>query len=152
MVHFIHDLFGNYEVIPYTNVTLGEKDKVQRGIFPNNITKVETILKRFGKEGVIKLLHYYDLDDKILHEYHILKREDVIVEKKDMVQEENIESTPVEDGFETTATLILDEETQDLIISMVAKHQTSTLTNCEQDYYVVRNIWRNIKNNNKLHI
>lgn len=101
---YIYDFIGDYIVVPFTKVTLGKKDKVQKGLFPNNMCRVKTILDKYGKEGVIILLQYYDLEDKILQKYHIHHK---IKEEKDEDQEVAVqyrtrESGPFEEVVETS--------------------------------------------------
>ena len=84
-VQFHYDIRETYTDGPYKRVTLKKKDSVQKGLFPNKNTKrIKTIIKNYGKEGVLQLLKYCDLDEKILKEYHIhpLKKEEVVEEEK----------------------------------------------------------------------
>ncbi len=118
------DIREEFHDVPFKKITLGKKDKTQEGLFPNkNIKKVTTILKKFGKKGVIRLLHYYDLDEEILEEYHIHKqtldektrrekerRVKEKTEQKNTVQDCTSVSTPEEKGFETTTTEIVEDE------------------------------------------
>ena len=115
-VKYSFDIRDEFNDFPFKRVTLGKKDKTEVGLFPNkNIKKVSTILKKFGKEGVIRLLHYYDLDDEILKEYHlhIKKTEDVLDEQKSVVQERTTVSVPMEETYVTTSTEDLDEDFQE---------------------------------------
>ena len=115
-VKYSFDIRDDFNDFPFTRVTLGRKDKTEVGLFPNkNIKKVSTILKKFGKEGVIRLLHYYDLDDEILKEYHLhlKKTEDVLDEQKSVVQERTTVSVPMEETYVTTSTEDLDEDSQE---------------------------------------
>ena len=84
-VVYNYDIREAYTDGPYKRVTLKKKDSIQKGLFPNKNTKrVKTILKNYGKEGVLQLLKYCDLNEKILKEYHIhpLKKEEVVEEGK----------------------------------------------------------------------
>lgn len=118
------DIRDEFHDVPFKKITLGKKDKTQEGLFPNkNIKKVTTILKKFGKKGVIRLLHYYDLDEEILKEYHIhkqtpeetMRRENERLEKEkseqmNTVQDSTNVSAHEEEIFETTTTDVVEED------------------------------------------
>lgn len=115
-VKYSFDIRDEFNDFPFKRVTLGKKDKTEVGLFPNkNIKKVSTILKKFGKEGVIRLLHYYDLDDEILKEYHLhlKKTEDVLDEQKSVVQERTTVSVHMKETHVTTSTEDIEEDYQD---------------------------------------
>ncbi len=98
----------------FSDITLGYNDLVQDG---GRIVKVSTYLKKHGKDGVIALLPYYDLEDEILEEYHIhlqtpadrARRDKEKLAKKETNQVDNAQdctsvAAPEEDVFESTAT------------------------------------------------
>lgn len=108
------------EGVFFTGITLGRSDIVRVGVYSKHRMKVSTVLKRYGKKGVMDLLLYYDLEEEILEEYHIhrLSPEEKEmrdrVEEMNKVQEETTVSVPVEETFETTTTQEEDEEYFDL--------------------------------------
>ena len=84
---------------------------------------VEYVITMCGKKGVLKLLKYYNLDKKILEEFHLhkltpkekRKREKENLEKgknEQLTQEQVCQSVSVleEETYETTTTLIEGEE------------------------------------------
>ena len=97
----------------FTGITLGKDDIVKVGVYSTHRMKVSTVLKRYGKKGVMDLLIHYDLEEEILEEYHIHR---LSPEEKEMskVQEDTNVSVPVEETFETTTTQEVDEEYPDL--------------------------------------
>lgn len=105
--------FRDTEVLYFTGITLGKDDIVKVGVYSTHGMKVSTVLKRYGKKGVMDLLLYYDLEEEILEEYNIhrLSPEEKEmrdrVEQMNKVQEETISS--VEETFETTTTQDVDE-------------------------------------------
>ena len=105
-----------YQALIYGVITshVLKKDKVQRGLFPNkNTCKVKTILDTYGKEGVITLLKYYDLDETILKEYHIHpKKKEVTEEQEVVVLYRTREYGPFEEVVETNSDLNVDDESQ----------------------------------------
>ena len=104
----------------FTGITLGKDDIVKVGVYSTHRMKVSTVLKRYGKKGVMDLLHYYDLEEDILEEYHIHRlspeEKEMMdrVEQMNKVQEDTNVSVPVEETFETTTTQEVDEEYPDL--------------------------------------
>ena len=104
----------------FTGITLGKDDIVKVGVYSTHRMKVSTVLKRYGKKGVMDLLIHYDLEEEILEEYHIhrLSPEEKemrnMVEEMNKVQEDTNVSVPVEETFETTTTQEVDEEYPDL--------------------------------------
>ena len=123
-MRIIFDFTGDYNVVPFTKVTLGKKDKVQKGLFPNNLCRVKTILDKYGKEGVIILLQYYDLDETILKEYHIHPKKKEVTEVQEVVVlyrtreygpfEEVVETTPEPEDTDNEG-FDVDEECQDYV-------------------------------------
>lgn len=108
----IKDSEGEY----FSGITLGKNDLVLDG---GREVKVYTYLKKYGKDGVIRLLHYYDLDEEILKEYHIHKQtpeektrreNEKLVKGKTEVQDCISVSTLEEDIFETTDTEIVEDD------------------------------------------
>ena len=108
--------FRESEEVYFTGITLGRNDIIRVGVYSTYGMKVSTVLKRYGKKGVMNLLLFYDLEEEILEEYHIHR---LSPEKKEMrekveqvnkVQEETNESVPVEETFGTTTTQDVDEE------------------------------------------
>ena len=84
---------------------------------------VEYVITMCGKKGILKLLRYYNLDKKILEEFHLhkltpkekRKREKENLEKgknEQLTQEQVCQSVSVleEETYETTTTLIEGEE------------------------------------------
>ena len=116
----ITTVFRDFDGVSFTGITLGRNDIVKVGIYSSNNMKVSTVLNRYGKKGLLDLLHYYDLEEEILEEYHIhrLSPEEKEmrnrVEEMNKVQEETNVSVPVEETFETTTTQEVDEECPDL--------------------------------------
>lgn len=112
--------FREQKGVYFTGITLGKDDIVKVGVYSTHGMKVSTVLKRYGKKGVINLLLHYDLEEEILEEYHIhrLSPEEKEmrnrVEEMNKVQEETSVSVPVEETFETTTTQEVDEEYPDL--------------------------------------
>jgi hypothetical protein len=123
-IKILFDIKEEYHDVPFKKITLGKKDKTQEGLFPNkNIRRVKTILKKFGKKGVIRLLHYYDLDEEILKEYHIHKQtpdEKIRRENERLEKEKSEQMTTVQDAtsvfaleeevFETTTTEVVEDD------------------------------------------
>lgn len=103
----------------FTGITLGKDDIVKVGVYSTHGMKVSTVLKRYGKKGVMNLLLHYDLEEEILEEYHIhrLSPEEKEmrdrVEEMNKVQEDTNVSVPVKETFETTTTQEVDEEYPD---------------------------------------
>jgi len=116
----IKTVFRELEGVYFTGITLGKDDTVKVGVYSTYGMKVSTVLKRYGKKGVMNLLLHYDLEEEILEEYHIhrLSPEEKEmrnrVEEMNKVQEETNVSVPVEETFETTTTQDFDEEYPDL--------------------------------------
>jgi hypothetical protein len=94
---------------------------IKKGEFAGE--SVEYVITMCGKKGVLKLLKYYNLDKKILEEFHLhklspkekRKREKENLEKgmrEQKTQEQVCQSVSVleEEIYETTATLIEEEE------------------------------------------
>lgn len=116
----------------FSGVTLGKDDIIKDG---GHNVKVSTFLKRHGKEGVIALLPYYDLEDEILEEYHIhlqTPAERARREKEKLEQEKAEQMNIVQDNTTVTAlekevfeTSITEEEDDD---DNWASHL------CEEDY------------------
>ena len=112
--------FREQKRVYFTGITLGKDDIVKVGVYSTHGMKVSTVLKRYGKKGVMNLLLHYDLEEEILEEYHIhrLSPEEKEmrdrVEEMNKVQEETNVSVPVEETFETTTTQEVDEEYPDL--------------------------------------
>ena len=111
--------FRDKEEVYFTGITLGKNDLVKVGVYSTYGMKVSTVLKRYGKEGVMKLLVYYDLDEEILDEYHIHRltpeeKEMKGVEQMDKIQENTNVSVPVEETFETTTTQDMEEESPEM--------------------------------------
>ena len=103
----------------FNEFTLGKNDLIMDG---GREVKVSTYLRRYGKDGVIELLSYYDLEDEILEEYHIhlqtsadkARREKERLEKEKAEQINNVQrctsvSAPEEEIFETTATEVVED-------------------------------------------
>lgn len=116
----IKTVFRELEGVYFTGITLGKDDTVKVGVYSTYGMKVSTVLKRYGKKGVINLLLHYDLEEEILEEYHIhrLSPEEKEmrnrVEERNRVQENTKVSVPMEETFETTTTQEVDEEYPDL--------------------------------------
>lgn len=104
----------------FSGITLGKDDLVKDG---GRDVKVSTFLRKYGKDGVIELLSYYDLEDEILEEYHIhlqtpaekVKREKERLEKEKAEQINNVlrctrVSAPEEESFETSATEVVEDD------------------------------------------
>ncbi len=104
----------------FNEVTLGKNDLVWDG---GREIKVSTYLRRYGKDGVIELLSYYDLEDEILEEYHIhlqtpaekarREREKLVkenAEQKNGVQDCTSVSVLEGENFETTATEVVEDD------------------------------------------
>lgn len=104
----------------FNRITLGKNDLIMDG---GREVKVSTYLRKYGKEGVIELLSYYDLEDEILEEYHIhlqtpaekARREKERLEKEKAEQINNVQrctsvSAPEEEIFETTATEVVEDD------------------------------------------
>lgn len=104
----------------FNRITLGKDDLIMDG---GREVKVSTYLRKYGKEGVIELLSYYDLEDEILEEYHIhlqtpaekARREKERLDKEKAEQINNIQrctsvSAPEEEIFETTATEVVEDD------------------------------------------
>ena len=108
--------FRESKEVYFTGVTLGRNDIVRVGVYSTHGMKVNTVLKRYGKKGVMDLLLNYDLDEEILMEYHIHRlspeekelRESL--EQVNKVQEDTNQSVPMEETFETTTTQDVKEE------------------------------------------
>ena len=94
---------------------------IKKGEFAGE--SVEYVITMCGKKGVLKLLKYYNLDKKILEEFHLhkltpkekKKREKENLEKgmrEQKTQEQVCQSVSVleEEDYETTVTLIEEEE------------------------------------------
>lgn len=124
----------------FSGVTLGKDDIIKDG---GHNVKVSTFLKRHGKEGVIALLPYYDLDEEILEEYHIhlqtpaerARREKenahkVKTEQLNKVQDCTSVSSYEEEVYETTATEV-DED--DCITLEEEDYMNSVLYDSEDD-------------------
>lgn len=112
----IKDSEGEY----FSGVTLGKNDLVWDG---GREIKVSTYLRRYGKDGVIELLSYYDLEDEILEEYHIhlqtpadkarREKENLVkenAEQKNGVQDCTSVSAPEGEDFETTASEVVEDD------------------------------------------
>lgn len=112
--------FREQKRVYFTGITLGKDDVVKVGVYSTHGMKVSTVLKRYGKKGVMDLLLHYDLEEDILEEYHIHrlspdeKEMRDRVEEMNKVQEDTKVSVPVEETFETTTTQEVDEEYPDL--------------------------------------
>lgn len=104
----------------FSGVTLGKNDIIKDG---GHKVKVSTFLKRHGKEGVIALLPYYDLEEEILEEYHIhlqtpaekARREKEKLEQEKAEQMNNVQdnatvSVPEEEIFETSVTEVEEDD------------------------------------------
>lgn len=104
----------------FSGVTLGKNDIIKDG---GHKVKVSTFLKRHGKEGVIALLPYYDLEEEILEEYHIhlqtpaekARRKKEKLEHEKSEQMNNIQdcsniAAPEEDVFETFVTEVEEDD------------------------------------------
>lgn len=101
----------------FTGITLGKDDIIKLEGYSRSGVKVSTFLKRYGKEGVMELLHYYDLEDEILNEYHIHKltpeeKEKMDIKEMNKVQKSTNETVPVEETYENTL-LDIEEEYPD---------------------------------------
>lgn len=112
--------FREQKRVYFTGITLGKDDIVKVGVYSTHRMKVSTILKRYGKKGVMDLLIHYDLEEDILEEYHIHRlspeEKEMMdrVEQMNKVQEDTNVSVPVEETFETTTTQEVDEEYPDM--------------------------------------
>jgi hypothetical protein len=69
----IRQEFRNRKEAYFTGITLGRDDTASVGFYATYGMKVSTILKRYGRTGLLNLLSHYDLEDDILDEYHIHK-------------------------------------------------------------------------------
>lgn len=111
---------GEQKRVYFTGITLGKNDIVKVGVYSTHRMKVSTVLKRYGKKGVMDLLIHYDLEEEILEEYHIHRlspeEKEMMdrVEQMNKVQEDTNVSVPVEETFETTTTQEVDEEYPDM--------------------------------------
>ena len=109
-------VYREHEGVYFTGITLGKNDIVRVGVYYILGMKVSTVLNRYGKKGLLDLLHYYDLEEEILEEYHIHRlspeEKEMMerVEQMNKVQEDTNVSVPVEETFETTTTQDLEEE------------------------------------------
>lgn len=105
------------EGVFFTGITLGRSDIVRVGVYSKHRMKVSTVLKRYGKKGVMDLLLYYDLEEDILEEYHIHRFSQEEKEMREMVEQMNKvqEDTtiPEEETFETTTTQDMEVEYPD---------------------------------------
>ena len=94
---------------------------IKKGEFAGE--SVEYVITMCGKKGVLKLLKYYNLDKKILEEFHLhklspkekRKREKENLEKgmrEQKTQEQVCQNVSVleKEVYETTATLVREEE------------------------------------------
>lgn len=124
----------------FSGITLGKDDLVKDG---GRDVKVSTFLRKYGKDGVIELLSYYDLDEEILKEYHIhlqthaerARREKenahkVKTEQLNKVQDCTSVSSYEEEVYETTATEV-DED--DCITLEEEDYMNSVLYDSEDD-------------------
>lgn len=142
----------------FSGVTLGKDDIIKDG---GHNVKVSTFLKRHGKEGVIALLPYYDLEDEILEEYHIHlqtpaekarrekeKLEKEKVEQMNIVQDCTTVVAPDEEVFETSVTEV--EENDNWASDLNEEdYMNSVLYDAEDDpldssfYYPIETGWDN---------
>lgn len=94
---------------------------IKKGEFAGD--SVEYVITMCGKEGILKLLRYYNLDKKILEEYHLHKltpkekrkreKENLEMGKNEQLTQEQVcqsVSELEEEVYETTVTLIEEEE------------------------------------------
>ena len=58
--------FRKQKRVDFTGITLGKNDIVKVGVYSTHGMKVSTVLKRYGKKGVMNLLLHYDLEEEIL--------------------------------------------------------------------------------------
>ena len=114
----ITNVFRDSEKKYFSGCTLGMNDLVVRD---GHRMKVSTYLKRHGKDGVLDLLHEFELEEDILKEYLIhketpeekavrmgkLKKEETV--QVDNVQESISVSSPVSQDFVTTTTDIVED-------------------------------------------
>ena len=115
----------------FSGVTLGKDDIIKDG---GHNVKVSTFLKRHGKEGVIALLPYYDLEDEILEEYHIhlqTPAERARREKEKLEQEKAEQMNIVQDNTTVTA---LEKEVFETSITEVEEDDNWASHLCEEDY------------------
>lgn len=115
----------------FSGVTLGKDDIIKDG---GHNVKVSTFLKRHGKEGVIALLPYYDLEDEILEEYHIhlqTPAERARREKEKLEQEKAEQMNIVQDNTTVTA---LEKEVFETSITEVEEDDNWASLLCEDDY------------------
>lgn len=116
----------------FSGVTLGKDDIIKDG---GHNVKVSTFLKRHGKEGVIALLPYYDLEDEILEEYHIhlqTPAERARREKEKLEQEKAEQMNIVQDNTTVTA---LEKEVFETSITEEDDDDDNWASHlCEEDY------------------
>ena len=115
----------------FSGVTLGKNDIIKDG---GHKVKVSTFLKRHGKEGVIALLPYYDLEEEILEEYHIhlqTPAEKARREKEKLEQEKAEQMNNVQDNTTVTA---LEKEVFETSITEVEEDDNWASHLCEEDY------------------
>lgn len=116
----------------FSGVTLGKDDIIKDG---GHNVKVSTFLKRHGKEGVIALLPYYDLEDEILEEYHIhlqTPAERARREKEKLEQEKAEQMNIVQDNTTVTA---LEKEVFEPSITEEEDDDDNWASHlCEEDY------------------
>ena len=115
----------------FSGVTLGKDDIIKDS---GHKVKVSTFLKRHGKEGVIALLPYYDLEEEILEEYHIhlqTPAEKARREKEKLEQEKAEQMNNVQDNTTVTA---LEKEAFETSITEVEEDDNWASHLCEEDY------------------
>ena len=115
----------------FCGVTLGKDDIIKDG---GHNVKISTFLKRHGKEGVIALLPYYDLEEEILEEYHIhlqTPAEKARREKEKLEQEKAEQMNNVQDNTTVTA---LEKEAFETSITEVEEDDNWASHLCEEDY------------------
>lgn len=139
----------------FSGITLGKDDLVKDG---GRDVKVSTFLRKYGKDGVIELLSYYDLDEEILEEYHIHHQtpaEKAMREKEKAlkaktgqainVQDCTSVSASEEEVYETSATELGEEDYR----TPEEDYMNSVLYDSEDDpmdssfYYPLETGWEN---------
>ncbi len=93
-------------------------DTIRIGVYEGETVK--DCIRKYGRKSILEILKYYDLDEKILIEYHYRSLEphkdnpEVDKKEQDWVQELLDTPIPVGETFVTTTTQDEDEETLDL--------------------------------------
>lgn len=95
---------------------LGENDTIRIGVYEGETVK--DCIRKYGRKSILEILKYYDLDEKILIEYHYRSleshKDNPEENGQDWIQEILDSPVPVGGSFVTTTTQDEDEETLDL--------------------------------------